>query len=91
VFVPNSVGTSGGVFGGLPRVARAALLGRRGAVRVGQVTCVVNRQNLAAIAELLGSGDLKVVIDRTYALPEAGEAVEHMLGHHARGKVAISV
>lgn len=91
IFIPNSVGTSGGILGGLPRAARAAMLGRRGSTRVGLVTCVVNRQNLAALAELLESGDVKVVIDQTYPLSDAGQAVAHMLGHHTRGKVAISV
>jgi NADPH:quinone reductase-like Zn-dependent oxidoreductase len=52
---------------------------------------VVNRRNLAALATLLKSGDVKVVIDRTYALPDAANAVAHMLGHHAHGKVAITV
>jgi NADPH:quinone reductase-like Zn-dependent oxidoreductase len=91
LFIPNSVGTSGGFFGGLPRAARATLLGRRGGVRIGLATCVVNQENLAALATLLESGEVKVVIDRTYQLEEAPAAVAYMLGHHARGKVAISV
>jgi NADPH:quinone reductase-like Zn-dependent oxidoreductase len=90
LLIPNSVGNSGGVFGGLPRVARAALLGR-GSTRVQFVTCVVNRENLAALAALLESGDVKVVIDHVYALRDAADAIDHMLGHHARGKVAIVV
>jgi NADPH:quinone reductase-like Zn-dependent oxidoreductase len=32
-----------------------------------------------------------VVIDRTYALSEAANAVAHMQGHHATGKVVITV
>jgi NADPH:quinone reductase-like Zn-dependent oxidoreductase len=52
---------------------------------------VVNRENLDALAALLESGDVKVVIDQTYALSNAADAVAHMLGHHARGKVAITV
>jgi NADPH:quinone reductase-like Zn-dependent oxidoreductase len=88
LFIPNSIGNTGGLFAGLPRMARAALMGR-GSTRVRFVTCVVNRKNLEALATLLDSGDVKVVIDRTYALSEAANAVAHMLGHHARGKVAI--
>lgn len=89
--IPNSIGTSGGVFGGLPRAARAALLGRRGSTRVGLVTCVINRANLGALAAMLGSGEVRPVIDQTYALSDAASAVAHMGGHHSRGKVAISV
>jgi NADPH:quinone reductase-like Zn-dependent oxidoreductase len=71
-------------------MARAALIGR-GSTRVQFVTCVVNRDNLAALATLLESGDLKVVIDEAYLLSDAASAIDHMLGHHARGKVAIVV
>jgi NADPH:quinone reductase-like Zn-dependent oxidoreductase len=55
------------------------------------VTLVVNRENLAALAALVESGDVKVVIDKVYSLSEAGNAVARMLGHHARGKVAVAV
>lgn len=45
----------------------------------------------AARAALLESGDVKVVIDKVYPLGEAAKAVAHMLGHHAIGKVVITV
>jgi NADPH:quinone reductase-like Zn-dependent oxidoreductase len=87
-FIPNSVGNTGGVFAGLPRMARAKLMGRSAGVRF--VTCVVNRENLSALAALLGSGEVRVVVDETYALEDAPAAVAHMLRHHARGKVVIT-
>jgi NADPH:quinone reductase-like Zn-dependent oxidoreductase len=89
VFMPNSVGNKGGVFGGLPRIARAALMGL-GSTDVRTVTLVVDREKLSALAELLESGDVKVVIDEIYPLSEAAKAVAHMLGHHARGQVVIA-
>ena len=90
MLIPNSVGNTGGLFAGLLRMARAGLMGR-GSTDVRFVTCVVNRGNLDALAALLDSGDVKVVIDKTYALSEAANAVAHMLGHHAIGKVVIAV
>jgi NADPH:quinone reductase-like Zn-dependent oxidoreductase len=89
IFIPNSVGNTGGLFAGLPRVARAALMGR-GSTDVQLVTLVVNRENLEALAALLESADVKVVIDKVYPLSQAADAVAHMLGHHARGKVVIA-
>ncbi len=83
-------GRSGRWFAGLPRIARAALTGL-GSTRVRFVTCVVNRDNLTDLAALLTSGDVRVVIDEVYPLSEAARAVAHMLGHHARGKIAIAV
>jgi NADPH:quinone reductase-like Zn-dependent oxidoreductase len=88
--IPNSVGNTGGLFAGLPRMARAALMGK-GSTNVKFASCVVNRENLEDLAMLLRSGDVKVVIDKVYPLGEAPRAVTHMLGHHARGKVVISV
>jgi len=88
--IPNSIGNSGGLFAGLLRGARAAMMGRRD-TRVQFVKCVVNRENLQALATLLESGQVNVVIDKVYPLGETAEAVAHMLGHHAIGKVAITV
>jgi len=90
MLIPNSIGNTGGFFAGLPRAARAALMGR-GSTDVQTVSCVVDHENLDALAELLEAGDVKVVIDETYPLSEAAEAVAHMLGHHASGKVVITV
>ena len=90
IFIPNSVGNTGRLFAGLARMARAALMGR-GSTNVQLVTLVVNRENLEALAALLESADVKVVIDTVYPLGQAAHAVAHMLGHHARGKVAIAL
>ena len=90
MLIPNSVGNTGGLFAGLPRMARAGVLGRF-STNVQFVKCVVNRENLDALAALLESGDVKVVIDKVYPLSEAAKAVAHMRGHHAMGKVVIAV
>jgi NADPH:quinone reductase-like Zn-dependent oxidoreductase len=62
-----------------------------GPTTVKTVRLDVNRKNLAALSDLLESGVVRVVIDRTYPLEQAGEAVGHVLGHHTRGKVVITV
>jgi NADPH:quinone reductase-like Zn-dependent oxidoreductase len=87
-FIPNSVGNTGGLLAGLPRMARARLMR---SANVSFVRCVVDHENLRALAALLEAGDVRVVVDETYALERAPAAVAHMLGHHARGKVAIAV
>jgi NADPH:quinone reductase-like Zn-dependent oxidoreductase len=90
VLIPNSIGNTGGLLAGLPRVARAMLMSL-GRTAVKTATLTVNRDNLGALAGLLESGAVRVVIDRTYPLDCTAAAVAHMLGHHARGKVAITV
>jgi len=90
VLIPNSIGNTGGLLAGLPRVARAMLMGI-GRTTVKTATLTVSRENLSALAGLLESGTVRVVIDKTYPLDCTADAVAHMLGHHARGKVAITV
>ena len=90
VLIPNSIGNSGGLLAGLPRIASASVLGL-GPTMVKTVQLDVNRENLTDLSDLLESGVVRVVIDRTYPLERAGEAVEHVLEHHTRGKVAITV
>lgn len=74
--IPNSVGPKGGLFGSLPRIARAALMGLGSTKVQPGATVVVNRENLAALATLLESGDVKVIIDKVYRLSETANAVD---------------
>jgi len=90
ILIPNSVGNTGGLFAGLPRMARAALMGR-GSTDVRFVTCAVNRDNLAALVQLIEGGAVQVVIDDVFPLEAAAAAVARMFGHHARGKVGVTV
>ncbi|THV24606.1 NAD(P)-dependent alcohol dehydrogenase [Glycomyces paridis] len=91
VLIPNSVGNSGGLTAGLGRMAGAKLLGLTGRADVRFSPCTVDRANLTAIGELLDTGAIKAVIDRAYTLDETPEAVAHMLGHHAKGNVVITI
>ncbi len=90
VLMPNSVGNTGGLFAGLPRMARAASM-RLGSTNVRFLNWKVDRENLSALATLLGSGDARVVVSEVYPLADAAKAVAHMFGHHAIGKIAITV
>ncbi|WP_030154480.1 NAD(P)-dependent alcohol dehydrogenase [Glycomyces sp. NRRL B-16210] len=91
VLIPNSVGNTGGLFAGLGRMAGAKLLGLTGRADVRFSPCVTDRANLTALGELLASGAITAVIDRAYTLDETPKAVAHMLGHHARGNIAVTV
>jgi NADPH:quinone reductase-like Zn-dependent oxidoreductase len=90
ILMPNSLGNTGGLFAGLPRMARAVLMGL-GSITVKTVTPKVNRENLDALVKLLESGATRTVIEKTYPLDEAASAIAHVLSHHASGKIAITV
>ena len=50
-----------------------------------------DKDDLPVLAELIETGKVKPVIDRTFSLNEVPEAVRYVAGKHARGKVVISV
>jgi NADPH:quinone reductase-like Zn-dependent oxidoreductase len=50
-----------------------------------------NQAHLAALAELIESGQVTPVIDRTYPLDEVPDAIRYFAEGHARGRVVISV
>ena len=50
-----------------------------------------NHEDLVVLKELVESGKLTPVIDRTYPLSETPEAIAYIEKGHARGKVVITV
>jgi len=50
-----------------------------------------NTGDLAALAELLESGEIVPVIDRTYPLSAAADALMHVAARRARGKTVIDI
>jgi NADPH:quinone reductase-like Zn-dependent oxidoreductase len=49
------------------------------------------RADLIALAELIDSGQVTPVIDKTFPLDEAPAAVQYLHDGHARGKVVVDV
>lgn len=47
--------------------------------------------DLQRLADWLGEGALRVVIDEVYPFDRIADAVEHQLGEHARGKVIVTI
>ena len=50
-----------------------------------------NREDLLALSELIDSGKLTTVIDRTFPLAETPEAIAYVGRGHAHGKVVVRV
>ena len=52
---------------------------------------VANHQDLVVVQELVESGRLTPVIDRTHPLHETADALRYIEAGHARGKVVITI
>ncbi len=51
----------------------------------------LNGKDLGVLAELMASGQVKPVIDRSYPLEEAADAIRYLENGHARGKVVVTI
>lgn len=51
----------------------------------------INHQDLTTLGELIGSGKVQAVIERTYPLEQSAEAMRHLGTGHARGKIVVTV
>lgn len=72
------------------RVALARLLSRTGQ-NVASFLAKINHDDLVVIRNLLASGEVRSVIDRTYPLDEVGAAIAYVEAGHARGKVVVTL
>jgi NADPH:quinone reductase-like Zn-dependent oxidoreductase len=81
----------GGWIGPLPRLLMVLLSSPFVSQNVVFFMARVNDKELLALKELVEANKVKPVIDRTYALSDAAEAIRYLKDGHARGKVVISV
>jgi NADPH:quinone reductase-like Zn-dependent oxidoreductase len=51
----------------------------------------LTKQDMTVFRELMESGKVKPVIDRTFKLTEVQDAVRYLDTGHARGKVVITI
>ena len=83
--------TGGRWLGGFDRSLRAPVLSRFVPQRLAAVMVSENAADLLALAKLIESGQVTPVIDRTYPLSQAPDAIRYVQQGHARGKVVITV
>ncbi len=84
---PNDQGLIGPLF----RPIKAMLLSPFVSQEMGMFMADTNQKDLAVLADLMQSGKVKPVIDRTYKLSEVPAAIAYLEQGHARGKVVITV
>jgi NADPH:quinone reductase-like Zn-dependent oxidoreductase len=77
--------------GGTDRQVRAMLLSSFVGQKLGTFINKENHEDLLVLKDLIESGKITPVIDRTYLLSEVPEAIRYLEEGHARGKVVITV
>ena len=87
------VGGEGGGrwLGGTDRQLRAMMLSPFVGQKLGTFVNKENHEDMLVLKELIESGNVTPVIDRTYPLAEVPEAIRYLEEGHARGKVVITV
>jgi NADPH:quinone reductase-like Zn-dependent oxidoreductase len=88
--IPNN-GTSGGRWTGtLGRILAAHAMSLFVRQRLRPYLALIRAEDLAALTDLIEAGKVTPVLDRTYRLDEAPEAIRYVGRGHARGKVVIT-
>lgn len=83
--------TGGRWLGGSDRQLRAILLSRFVGQRLTTFVCSENHADLLVLKELVEAGRVAPVLDRSYPLAEAPQAIRYVHEGHARGKVVVTV
>lgn len=85
-------GEAGGRWVGvMDRVLRAALLSPFVGHKVGNFMAKENAEDLAALRDLVESGEVAPAVDRTFPLARTADALHHLAAGHARGTIVVTV
>ena len=83
--------TDGRWLGGTDRQIRALVLSPFVGQKLGTFVASENYEDMIILKELIESGKVTPVIDKTYTLAEVPEAIRYLEKGHAQGKVVIAV
>jgi len=87
----GGVSKGGSLIGPIGLIIRAQALSRFVRHRLVIFTATPSKDNLATLRELAESGKITPIIDRTYPLAAAPDAIRYLEAEHARAKVVITV
>lgn len=83
--------TGGGGVQILQAMVLGAFVSMTSSRRMSNIMAVARKSDLVFLKELLETGKIKPVIDRTVALSHVPDAIRNLEEEHARGKVVVSV
>jgi NADPH:quinone reductase-like Zn-dependent oxidoreductase len=77
--------------GGVGRLLGATLLSPFVRQKLRGLISIERQEDLESLKELIEAGKVKPVIDRTYPLSQAADAIRYLEQGHARGKIVVTV
>ncbi|MET1038658.1 MAG: NAD(P)-dependent alcohol dehydrogenase [Aeromicrobium sp.] len=81
----------GRTLGPIGLMARAGLFGRLVGLSVEIPLAAPDADRLTELAAMAARGEMHPVIDRTYPLTDAADAMRHLEVEHARGKIVVTI
>ena len=91
VLVGGGGASDQGFLGGLGKALWAVVYSKFVNQQMGMMLADANQKDLTVLGDMMQSGKVKAVIDRTYKLDQVPEAIRYLEQGHARGKVIITV
>lgn len=87
----NAGGSPGHLLGPIATIFRVAVLNGAVRQRLRPLPSTWTREHLLAVTELIATGQVAPVLDRSHPLADTAAALRHVEDGHARGKVVITV
>jgi NADPH:quinone reductase-like Zn-dependent oxidoreductase len=81
----------GNWIGPMGRPVKALLLSPFISQKMEMMIAQITKDDLVVLRDLMQSGKVKPVLDRTYPLPQTAEAIRYLEKGHARGKVVLTM
>ncbi|HEY6583615.1 MAG TPA: zinc-binding dehydrogenase, partial [Gaiellaceae bacterium] len=78
-------------FGPLPHIAGTMLKAKGRSQELKFFVAKINTNDLAFLAELLESGRIKAMVEKTYPLSDTPEALAYLGEGHAKAKVVLTI
>ena len=89
--VLNGGGSPGHVFGPIAGLLKAVVVNLFVSQRLRPLPSKPTREELLTVTELIESGKLTSIVDRTYTLADTAEGLRYVEQGHARGKIVVTV
>ena len=87
----REVDDGGGLWELMSLMLKGMVLSRFVRPRASMFMATIRKADLAFLTDLVETGKLTPVIDRTYPLANAADAIRHLETGHARGKLVVTV